>query len=200
MIALYRGISLASRLIRLRTWSDYSHASWISEDFKLEIESWGRGVQANGVPFSLHTPHTAVDLFDVPILTAGECEGLQHFLLRQVGRSYDWPGILGFVTRRDQGAESQRKWFCSELLAAAFESIRRPLLCRIKPWRVYPGLLAYSPMLSFLRRANVPDYAAERARSNALQGICLDPSKPTGTILGGSTRPAVPAPTKGAVL
>jgi hypothetical protein len=55
-------------------------------------------------------------------------------------------------------ADAQAKWFCSELLFAALAAVGSAPLCRIKQWQVYPGLLAYSPMLTYLRSAVVPDY------------------------------------------
>ena len=43
MIALYKGTSALSRIIRWRTWSDYTHAAWVFQDGSV-IEEWKGGV------------------------------------------------------------------------------------------------------------------------------------------------------------
>jgi len=160
MIALYKGISFTSRIIKIRTWSEYSHASWTDDDESIfrawkegfepdssVIESWHiGGVRYN---FSInigHTPGTVIDLFSID-LTPSEREGLREFLLNQVGKKYDFKGCLNFITRRKESPAGQKRWFCSELVFAGFVHIRKPLLLRIPAWKVYPGLLAYSPLL-----------------------------------------------------
>ncbi len=44
----------------------------------------------------------------------------------QLGKPYDWAAIFGFVFRRDW--QKQKKWFCSELVAYAFNKGGIPLL------------------------------------------------------------------------
>ena len=92
------------------------------------------------------TKNGVVDLFDVD-LTQGELDGLRGFLMRQIGKPYDTRGVLHFVTRRPERWQDQEKWFCSELIHAGFVYIRKPLLVRIPAWKVYPGMLTYSPLL-----------------------------------------------------
>lgn len=161
MIALYKGISAVSRLIRLRTWSDYSHASWIDDSFDFEIEAWHRGVTQTDVPFSNHTPGTQVDLFDYALPTDQRCAAVR-FLRLQIGKPYDWPGLLLFGRAQ---AKPNRSWFCSELLFAALDHVHESPLQRIKQSQVYPGLLSYSPRLVYLRTCIVPDYKALSAPS-----------------------------------
>lgn len=161
MIALYRGISCASRVIRWKTWSAYSHASWLAPDFSREIEAWKGEVREQSVPFAAHTPGTVADLFEFFEGAADADRGMAHFLREQIGKPYDWPGILGFATRRQQSdLKAQAKWFCSELVFAAAVHAERPLLLRVQPWQVYPGMIAYSTQLRFVRSCVVPDYQA----------------------------------------
>lgn len=153
MIAAYKGISLKSRLIRFLNWSDYSHVSWVSAH-GWEIEAWSSGVRKLAVAHSDHTPGTEVDLFAADLNPAEEVL-LENWLHRQIGKRYDWLGVLRFLTRRD--VPNPLTWFCSRLLFAAFLAIRRPLLLRIPAHKVYPGMMVYSPLLAHVRTIRVPD-------------------------------------------
>lgn len=145
MIALYRGVSFTSRLIRFFNWSDYSHASWIDMNLA-EYEAWQNGgVQVVGHWGANHTPGTLVDMLHI-YLTKGEEQGLQEFFISQAGKKYDLAGVLGFVFRNDK-IQKRNKWFCSELVSAGFKAIKKPLLSRIPDHKVSPAMLCYSPLL-----------------------------------------------------
>ncbi|MDE1905014.1 MAG: hypothetical protein KGH75_01005 [Rhodospirillales bacterium] len=60
----------------------------------------------------------------------------------QVGKPYDWGGVLAFLARRDW--HDPRAWFCSELVAAAFEEAGEPLLRTAHLERVSPRDLLLS--------------------------------------------------------
>ena len=66
------------------------------------------------------------------------------FAIDQVGKAYDYRGITGFLTRKDHN--SAEKWFCSELVSAAFDAAGVPLL-RNEAHKIAPGDLATSPLL-----------------------------------------------------
>lgn len=149
-IALYRGTSLISKLIRWQTRGEYSHAAVILLD-STAIEAWHKPGQVRRQQ-SLsqgHTPGTAVDIFDVELEPRQEfaCE---DFLRRQLGAPYDFMAIARFLTKRD--ADSQEKWFCSELVFAAYEFAGVELLQNITANRVHPSMLSYSPLLKFNRK------------------------------------------------
>jgi hypothetical protein len=146
VIALYKGVSAMSRMIRFRTWSEYSHASWVDDSFQFEWESWPKGGVQSVAPFSRHTRGTVVDLFHVP-LSRHEETRLLEFFASQKGKGYDWRGVFGFLSRRS-AAQSREKWFCSELIFRGFEVAGRPLLARVPAWKVDPGMLALSPLLT----------------------------------------------------
>jgi len=149
MIALYKGTSALSRLIRWRTWSDYSHAAWVFPDGSV-IEAWKGGVTHAPSILSAHASDTEVHLFALD-LTIEQRWAIQDFLIAQIGKPYDYAGILGFLAAAK--TENPDRWFCSELLFSAVKQARINLLARIPAWKVYPGLLALSPLL---RSALVP--------------------------------------------
>lgn len=145
MIGLYEGTSVLSRAIRFRSWSKYSHASWICPDHS-EFEAWAIGGVCKRAQYGqAHTKATVIRLLALD-LTPGEEQGLVEFFEKQLGKKYDWGGVFGFLSRRDASHDPE-EWFCSELVFAGFQAIRKPLLARIPAHRVDPGMLLYSPLL-----------------------------------------------------
>lgn len=151
MIAAYIGKGWLSEAIRHWHRAEYSHVSEISEDMKLEIEAWKGGVRAVA-PFSGHAKGTIVHLFDYKTpLTNSQYVRLFDLLHGQVGKPYDYAGVLAFITQREDAGEGQDKWFCGELLQWAHSQIERPLLERIEPHKAFPSILTYSTELKFIR-------------------------------------------------
>lgn len=143
-IALYRGKSIMSRLIRWFSWSPYSHAAWICRDGSV-IEAWTEGGVRRVASLSeAHEPGTRVDIFAIE-LTDEQHASVEKFLAEQLGQKYDWLGILGFLTRKRM--ESHDAWFCSELIAAALNQAGVWPLLRIPACKVPPCLLMLSPLL-----------------------------------------------------
>ena len=144
MIALYKGTSMLSRAIRWQTDSDYSHASWLLPDGR-EIEAWkGRGVHVNCSLGDGHTPGTVIDIFTLPELSDMQRMQVQAFLDDQLGKPYDWKGVARFLSRGRR--HSDRRWFCSELVAAGCIAAAFPLL-DLPAWKTTPGLIATSTRL-----------------------------------------------------
>lgn len=170
MIALYKGVSPLSRLIRWTNFSEYSHASYIDGDEVAEFESAIPNGVRSKVFLEGHKPGTVVDLFDAPI-TPGEAEGVREFFIGELGQPYDYRGLFGFLARRQ--IEDPEAWFCSEIVFAAFVSVKRPLLQRIPAFKTYPALLSYSPLLKFRKTVitgketayEVPETFIHRARA-----------------------------------
>jgi uncharacterized protein YycO len=153
MIFLYKGISPISRAIVFRTrvssWLPdelaYSHAAWGTSDTTV-VEAWKDGVRE--VQFERdHRPGTIVDLYHIN-LAREQVEGINDFLRAQIGKPYDWLGILGFLVRSDR-AHRKTKWFCSELIAEALDLVGKPLLSRCPAHRMLPGMIALSPYLEY---------------------------------------------------
>ena len=157
MIALFHGVSLTSRLIRWFNWGVYSHAAWCREDGG-SYEAWrgiSRGDRQAKVRFGTlganHTPGTRIDLFDVSGLTTINKIVIERFLHSQLGKPYDWMGIVHFVTRRPEYPSGQEKWFCSELVAAACAHGGVPLFRELPAYKISPSMLACSPLLQYRR-------------------------------------------------
>ena len=146
MIILYKGISLKSRIIRFVNWSCYSHAAWEDDDTEECYEAWKNGVRCVSSIHDDHTPGTPYDRFLVA-MTDAQRGAVRRFLTSTLGAAYDHLSVFHFITRRPEDPLSQVKWFCSELVMASFLHARIELLSRIPPYKVYPGMLSYSPKL-----------------------------------------------------
>jgi uncharacterized protein YycO len=144
-ILLYKGRSVLSRLIRFRTWSEYSHAA-LEIEGDLIVDAWKSGVRKIETPHEGHDPETVIHAYRVPDMTDEERARIREFALSQVGRPYDYRGVLRFLSRRDPRREN-RRWFCSELVFASFLRGGIELLARVPAHRVSPGELARSPLL-----------------------------------------------------
>jgi uncharacterized protein YycO len=115
-ILLYRGKSFISKAIQMQTRSIYSHCAVRLRDGTM-AESWATaGVRHMKSAFDGHTPRTKIDVYHID----GEysADKVEEFLLKQVGKDYDYASIARFISRRTSPADS--KWFCSELCVAAF--------------------------------------------------------------------------------
>jgi hypothetical protein len=153
MIALYKGISSLSRVIRWANRAIYSHAAWIDPESGACYEAWTHGGVRKVPSFSsAHTPGTQLDIFATPA-TREQSLTIRRFLEWQIGKPYDWRGILHFVTRRPEYPRDQDRWFCSELVFAAYRSAGVPLLARVDAFTVSPGMLSWSPLLVHVRSA-----------------------------------------------
>lgn len=158
MIAAYQGTSLLSWMIRIRTWSKYSHVSWIMLD-QSEIEAWQTGGVAHNAKWGiLHTPGTVVDFYEFKNpLTATERTNIETFLLKQVGKKYDKWGVLRFLPVFRlfmRKANDISEWFCSELVMEGCEQGPRPLLNK-EPQRTTPDDVPTSTELRFVEQRTV---------------------------------------------
>ena len=122
-------------LIRWQTWGKYSHVA-------IEIGGWVyEAVPIKGVR---KLPAAKYNWKDVDVFTAdGYNEpSVWAFLESQLGKPYDYLGVLRFLPRWKEGVFSDR-WFCSELFHVAVPG----LLERIPAVKVSPTALSYSPRL-----------------------------------------------------
>ncbi|MEW6306060.1 MAG: hypothetical protein AB1705_21495 [Verrucomicrobiota bacterium] len=135
---------MIGRLIRWQTRSPYSHASIVFEGGRV-IES-REFIGVRQLASLQPQPGERIDLYRVP-LTGDQCEAIRAFLYAQLGKPYDYTSVLRFISRRKASRESGHRWFCSELVFAAFHHAGVRLLDRVEPWAVSPGLLSLSPLL-----------------------------------------------------
>ncbi|MDD2657582.1 MAG: hypothetical protein PHD04_02890 [Candidatus Pacebacteria bacterium] len=140
MILLYKGTSLLSRTIEWFNWGDYSHAAFRNEKTGEVIEAWAGGVRLVKNEWIQHNNDTHIDYFDfIDPLTDYEAHVIWQALCKEVGKKYDYFGILHFLTRR--GGDDRRKWFCSELVFSKVNPVRT-LLNNVPDYKVYPSMLA----------------------------------------------------------
>lgn len=132
--------SFVSWLIRKLTKSEYSHVDVVTLDGYLGAQ-YPVGVRIR--PFNYAKPSK---ICTVGIrVTLEEYNRVMEFLYKQVGKPYDTTALLGILAdQRDWQEEDS--WFCSELIAAAFQQVGRPLV-RDDVSRVTPADLYKSPLL-----------------------------------------------------
>lgn len=120
--------------IRWATWCDYSHVDFVLPNGDLY------GAIPKGVRRHWPENYTRTKRFYVnaPI-------DVLNIALTQEGKDYDWRGIFGFGIRAR--LHDKDSWFCSELVAWAFEQAGYPLLRTEKYWRITPRDLLLSPLL-----------------------------------------------------
>ena len=132
----YRGKSFISKFIQFWTKGCYSHVSievGSIEQVPVTVEAW-RGFVRLGDPRPVHRSNPPIDVYTInlPIL---QQELMLHFLLSQVNKRYDFLAMFDFMYswRFMQKAgirllQHRDKWFCSELIAAAFNTATNTLV------------------------------------------------------------------------
>lgn len=144
MFAAYKGTSFPSRGIRLFNDGDYSHVAWIDDDTGEVYEAWTSGVRKVQSIHHDHTPGTPVDIFMLPSEGHVQRTAIRHFMISQVGKPYDWPGVMRFVTRgKESDSNDPAKWFCSRLVACGYRLAGIPLLWA-PDWKINPTDCTYS--------------------------------------------------------
>lgn len=129
------------KLIGWQTRSPYCHAA-------ITVEGWTYEAGRNGMDPVTCYEERSQDWDDYAVeVPDGLTTIMQSFLDAQLGKPYDVTMVLRFITRRQETRRCKGRWFCSELVAAAFQTAGIPLLARTEPWEVSPGLLARSPLL-----------------------------------------------------
>ena len=93
-------------------------------------------------------PGTRIDVYRYIGIRADQEEGVWKFLVKQVGREYDWAGIWGILRRKV--TQNPLKWFCSEMEFTAYLKNAMALLVNILPSQVTPRLWSPRRCLSTL--------------------------------------------------
>jgi uncharacterized protein YycO len=151
-ILLFRGRGISSALIRWQTWSKYSHVAVYLDDGSIIESEPGIGVRHLSLPKGCEAEFCAERggcLVLTPVIDAGQEAQIIRFLKLQVGKPYDWRGVFRFVLPfiKHNPLDSmihQNRWFCSDVLAAAFDFAGCPLLYRIPFYKVSPEKITYS--------------------------------------------------------
>lgn len=141
-----RGKSFVSHIVKWFQWGyPYTHIAYVLDDIDkdnpLIIEAWydvhacKYNVYHKGDPFEYFTIET----------TDRQRRQVERFLFRQLGKPYDWLGIIGLVLHKD--IEDRQSWFCSELIAEAFYRAGINILVSIQSYKVTPRLMLISPTI-----------------------------------------------------
>lgn len=141
-ILLFRGRGVISQLIRWQTNGQYSHAA-IQLPSGSIIEAWHKPARVR-VRKNL-TDWSNVEAYEVEGMTPEQWEVALEWLDDQVGKKYDFGGVLRFLTRYRK--DQDEKWFCSELVFQALVEAGVELLSRIQCSQVSPTVLSFSPLL-----------------------------------------------------
>ncbi|CUA82081.1 MULTISPECIES: YiiX/YebB-like N1pC/P60 family cysteine hydrolase [Gulbenkiania] len=125
----------ASWLIRLGTWSAWSHVALVDGDRVIE-SVMGHGVRS--VPLSSAIARASDHV--MVSLPAHNAAAIIAAARTQLGKPYDYTAILGLGLHRDW--QEDDAWFCSELVAWAFQQAGEPLfrpdcMRRVTPQHLY---------------------------------------------------------------
>lgn len=120
-----------SLLIRLVTWSRWSHCGVVDGDFVIEAKG-GSGVVCTPLN-EFKARYTDYAFADMPVIDS-EREALNR-AVREVGKKYDLKALFGILFRT--GWECGDSWFCSEHVAHASGIFRSERVSRITPEMVW---------------------------------------------------------------
>lgn len=133
-----------SALIRWNTRCRFSHAGFYDEARGYLSAQFRGGVRfrtENGRGLDRERASDRV------LLDAPKVEQAYKWAQTQVGKKYDHTAIFGLALDRDWRARDS--WFCSELVAEAFEQVGAPLLNPdVDVWRVTPRDILLSLVVS----------------------------------------------------
>lgn len=127
--------TIGSKVIQWITWSDYSHVDFVLPE--------GRLLGARGDGVKIREDYGNYER--VKRVQADAPDSVIHRALSQLHTPYDYAALLGLTFRRDW--ENPHAWFCSELVAWAFEEEGHPLLREIPSSRITPRDLLLSPLI-----------------------------------------------------
>jgi uncharacterized protein YycO len=137
-----------SAAIRFSTRSCVSHAEFVDPATGSTF-----GARCTGVKW--RSAHASRSYTRVLRFSAASVDKAFEWALTQAGKSYDFSAIGGIALDRDW--RDSRRWFCSELIAAAFEAAGSPLLNpSANVWRITPRDLLLSMQLVPISAISIP--------------------------------------------
>jgi uncharacterized protein YycO len=108
-----RRANLGSLALRTALWSAWSHCGIVTPDLTvIEASAWHGVIERSYRAFIAGVSHYSVKRIAVP----DEVRAIA-WARAQVGKPYDWTGVLGLALRREW--DDAAAWFCSELVEAA---------------------------------------------------------------------------------
>lgn len=124
--------------IRSATWSRWSHVALVDGDSVIEAVAW-HGVRRAPLADAIARSSD----FAIAELTAHDPRAVVAAADTQIGKPYDYTALVGLALHRDWQADEA--WFCSELVAWAFDVTGQALLRPEFKRRVYPQHLWMLP-------------------------------------------------------
>lgn len=159
-ILLYKGRSFMSRLIEWNTGSLYSHVSVVANArMNLAIES-NTGSQSGVRALDLRKLQAdEVDVYRVKPGQAFKQEQVISYLVASLGSHYDYPGVIWLgllkllrLKKQANKFQSEKDYFCSELVYEAFHSAGLDIVPQISEADITsPGDIARSPVLEKIK-------------------------------------------------
>lgn len=152
-VLCFRGRGPLSWAIRRLTDSRYSHVGlvYLFEERVYCLEAVGGGVRLVLMSQLVRRYAGGIDYFEVEA-DEGVRRQVLSFSFCQLGKLYDTAGLLRFLwvilTGNAESARRDDQWFCSELVAAAFQEAQRPLVDRAAAY-TSPSDLVRSEALRF---------------------------------------------------
>lgn len=135
-VVFSRNHTPGSILLRAALWSPWSHCALVDGDTVIEAAAF-HGVRERPLrDFMADATKAAV------LALPGDPGAVIAAARSQLGKPYDWLGVAGIGFRRRW--QDEDAWFCSELVAWAFEAAGAPLF-RTGYWRVTPQTI-YAPI------------------------------------------------------
>lgn len=117
-----------SFLIRLFTWSRWSHCGVVMGDKVIESTATGGVIESTLDDFKhRYKSHEICNMVNY--------RGWQQRAKNQLGKDYDWLAIFSLVLRGKWSKPN--KWFCSELVAYSSGIFRKERITRITPEDCY---------------------------------------------------------------
>jgi uncharacterized protein YycO len=139
--------TLGGALIRFGTRSDWNHVDLLFEDGTLIGSSGkGHGVEKMSLNERLSDKYRIVR-YRIDEITLPDEAAARRFAEEQVGKKYDYTAVIAFLLPWRENWNVKRKWFCSELAAAAIHA-GGVKIARMDQWRVTPNFLDINPLLT----------------------------------------------------
>lgn len=128
---------IGSVLLRAALWSAWSHCALVDGDQVIEAAA-GAGVRVRPLADMLRESSA----HEIVLIPADDPAAVIAAARSQIGKPYDWAGVIGIGFRRNWHDAS--RWFCSELVAWSFAEAGSPRF-RIGAHRLSPPFL-YVPL------------------------------------------------------
>lgn len=138
-VVFTRRRNLVSAALRVWMYSRFSHCAILDPETKTVIEAVGKiGVRERPLEEMIgESSH-----HEMVRISCRSPEGVIAAARGQIGKPYDWKGVLGFWFRRNW--QDDRAFLCSELVAWSLQAAGEPVFRR-EAWRISPETL-YLPI------------------------------------------------------